>query len=444
MSKNGRNFGLHGVAVAAAAIFLSTCHALAEQKAATSPDVGRELSSIRQQMAIGQARKSELSEEIGRLEKDRASINRMLIDSAAKNRKLEREVRESEERLAALSVQQKEIRKSFEGHREVLAEVLGALQRMGTNPPPALLVTPQDALASVRSSILLGAVVPELRTETEILLSDLNELVRLGDAIAAENRTKTDTLRAQAEEEERLNLVMEEKRKLTAQARQELAEQSALAASLAARETDIEKLTARLEREIKAVQAAAQAAKKAEEKRLAREQKALEAARQEKPDFSDTGRIEPAMAFEDAKGLLPKPVDGVEMQGFGTADSLGEPATGISIATSNNAVVSAPADGWIVYAGPFRSYGQLLILNGGNGYHVVLAGMEQIEVQLGQFVLAGEPVAVMGDRRLASIEAIGVESAKPVLYVEFRKDGQSIDPSPWWADTTTKRVADDS
>jgi murein hydrolase activator len=75
---------------------------------------------------------------------------------------------------------------------------------------------------------------------------------------------------------------------------------------------------------------------------------------------------------------------------------------------------------------------------------VVLAGMEQIEVQLGQFVLAGEPVATMGDRRLASIEAIGVKSAKPVLYVEFRKDGQSIDPTPWWADTTTKRVADDS
>jgi septal ring factor EnvC (AmiA/AmiB activator) len=444
LSEADRKIRMRGVAMAAIAACLCSFPALSEDKPRTSPDTVRELASVRQQMAISQSRKAELAEEIGRLEKDRASINRMLIDSAARNRKLEGEVRESEDRLAALKVQEQDVKESLDGRREVLAEVLGALQRMGTNPPPALLVTPQDALSSVRSSILLGAVVPELRTETEILLSELNELARLGEDIDAERRTQANTLRAQADEEARLNLVMEEKRKLTAKARQELAEQSARAAALGARETDIEKLTARMEREIAAVQAAAQAAKKAEEKRLAREQKALESARQEKPDFSDTGRIEPAMAFEDAKGLLPRPVDGVEMQRFGTPDSLGEAAAGISIATTNNAVVSAPADGWIVYAGPFRSYGQLLILNGGNGYHVVLAGMEQIEVQLGQFVLAGEPVATMGDRRLASIEAIGVKSAKPVLYVEFRKDGQSIDPTPWWADTTTKRVADDS
>ena len=104
----------------------------------------------------------------------------------------------------------------------------------------------------------------------------------------------------------------------------------------------------------------------------------------------------------------------------------------------------APADGWVVYAGPFRSYGQLLILNAGSGYHIVLAGMETINAELGSFVLAGEPVAMMGARRIASAEAVGVESSRPVLYVEFRKDGKSIDPSPWWADTDNERNLDDS
>jgi septal ring factor EnvC (AmiA/AmiB activator) len=85
-----------------------------------------------------------------------------------------------------------------------------------------------------------------------------------------------------------------------------------------------------------------------------------------------------------------------------------------------------------------------LILNAGNGYHVVMSGMEKIDVELGQFVLAGEPVAVMGARRVASAEAVGMETSRPVLYVEFRKDGTSIDPSPWWADSSSERVTDDS
>ena len=101
--------------------------------------------------------------------------------------------------------------------------------------------------------------------------------------------------------------------------------------------------------------------------------------------------------------------------------------------------VTAPADGWVVFAGPFRSYGQLLILNAGGGYHVLLAGMERISVDLGQFVLAGEPVAVMGNgSRIAAILATG--SSQPVLYIEFRKDGTPIDPGPWWAAGEVEKV----
>jgi septal ring factor EnvC (AmiA/AmiB activator) len=104
----------------------------------------------------------------------------------------------------------------------------------------------------------------------------------------------------------------------------------------------------------------------------------------------------------------------------------------MSIATRGRAQVTAPCDGWVVYAGPFRSYGHLLILDAGDGYHVLLAGMERISVDIGQFVLAGEPVGVMGNAsQVAAILETG--SSQPVLYVEFRKDGTPIDPSPWWA-----------
>jgi septal ring factor EnvC (AmiA/AmiB activator) len=86
-----------------------------------------------------------------------------------------------------------------------------------------------------------------------------------------------------------------------------------------------------------------------------------------------------------------------------------------------------------------------LILNVGGGYHVLLAGMERMTVDLGQFVLTGEPVAVMGsgtqvasDSSAGSISVIG--SSQPVLYIEFRKDGTPVDPSPWWAATDKEKV----
>jgi septal ring factor EnvC (AmiA/AmiB activator) len=139
--------------------------------------------------------------------------------------------------------------------------------------------------------------------------------------------------------------------------------------------------------------------------------------------------------FADAKGLLTRPVSGDELLGFGDQDGLGGESQGLSVATRPGTPVLAPVDGWVVYAGPFRSYGQVLILNAGDGYHIVLAGMERIDAALGQFVLGGEPVATMGATRLASIGEVEHTSAQPILYVEFRKDGTAIDSAPWWTPT---------
>ena len=104
--------------------------------------------------------------------------------------------------------------------------------------------------------------------------------------------------------------------------------------------------------------------------------------------------------------------------------------------TRHGGQVVSPCDGWIVYAGEFRSYGQLLIINAGGGYHILLAGLSQIDVQLGQFVLAGEPVGVMS-AAAKSPQAKAQDNA-PILYIEFRKDQRPIDPDPWWSDASRK------
>ena len=106
------------------------------------------------------------------------------------------------------------------------------------------------------------------------------------------------------------------------------------------------------------------------------------------------GRIKPAMPFVQAKGLLPLPANGRRVLNYGDKTQYGSQSKGLVLETRHAAQIVSPTDGWIVYSGEFRSYGRLLIINAGGGYHILLAGLSQIDVQLGQFVLAGEPVGV--------------------------------------------------
>ena len=204
------------------------------------------------------------------------------------------------------------------------------------------------------------------------------------------------------------------------------------AVTLAQQVDSLQGLIAKMELDL---QSAAKAAATAE-------LKGTPAALNGKPDLGalkDSGRLSPAIAFASAKKLLPLPVNGTRIRNFGGSDGNGGQEKGISIATRPSAQVTTPCDGWVVYAGPFRSYGQLLILNAGGGYHVLIAGMERISVNIGQFVLTGEPVAIMGSQsQIASI--LAAPSSQPVLYIEFRKDGAPIDSGPWWAASEGEKV----
>ncbi len=397
-----------------------------------------ELEAIVDDIARSADRLAALEAEIEALENDRARINAALITTALRTQMLEEQASATERRLDTLSENEARIRASLAARRGVLAELLAALQRIGRKPPPALVTRPDDALAAVRSAILLNAVLPEMRAEAEALAADLAELVSLERQMTEERDRQRAEIGALAEERVRLERLIVEKRKGAEDTTASLDEERRKAALLAEKSGNLKDLIARLETEIDAAREAAEAARKADEAAAAA---ATEGSTQASvAALQDTGRFSPAIPFANAKGLLSMPARGVMLREFGADDGIGGETKGVSIATRAGARVVAPSDGWVVYAGPFRSYGQLLILNAGSGYHIVLAGMDRIDVQLGQFVLAGEPVAAMGDRKLAQAGALNILSRQPVLYVEFKKDGTSIDPSPWWASSTEEKV----
>lgn len=394
-----------------------------------------ELKAIEARLAGNTEARSKLEAEIAGIRADRAALNKALLEATARTQGVERRIGAIEERLALLQSSETAIRRSLEGRRGLIAEVLAALQRIGRRPPPAVLVRPEDILEAVRASMLLGAVVPDLRQEIEILSTDLGELVRLRSGIADERKAMTGELESLAAERQRLASLVEARREREAAAAKDVETQRGLSGELAAQARNLRDFVERIEKEISVANRAAEAARQALEAET-REQRQRMAALA----FKDPARLAPKIGFSEARGLLPLPVAGSQLRGFGESDGVGGTTRGISLTTRPNALVSAPSDAWVVYAGPFRSFGQLLILNAGGGYYLLLAGMQRIDVSLNQFVLAGEPVAVMGQTSEAAATIVGSGTGEPVLYIEFRKDGVSIDPTPWWTKSQSEKV----
>lgn len=414
------------------------------QTAAISPDAikqrEQELEAARASKKSAEEAQAKLKAEITSLGQDRTQLNQQLIDTAANVRTVETKIDEAEARLKALNGREQATRASLDSRRADIVEVLAALQRAGRRAPPALLVRPEDALQSLRTAILLGAVVPELRNRAEKIAGELGELVALRKSIAAERDQLASDRDRVRNDQTRLTALIDERQRQQSAREKDLDTENSRAIALSKQVGDLQGLIAKMEQDLqsaaKAAEKAAEAAKQAEAKAAAN------AAANVKPGpavFKDRSRTTPAILFASARGLLPLPVNGNKIRDFGGSDGVGGVQKGISLATRPGSQVTTPCDGWVVYAGPFRSYGQLLILNAGGGYHVLIAGMERISVNIGQFVLTGEPVATMGSTsQVASI--LATNASQPVLYVEFRKDGTPIDPGPWWATNEGEKV----
>ncbi len=390
----------------------------------------QELDAARAQQRAALEAQTRLKLEIEAIGADRRALNQQLIDTAARVRDVEENIETTQARLKPLDEREHIFQTSLDERRTVIVEILAALQRIGRQPPPALMVRPEDALQAVRTAIMLGAVVPEMRAQADALAGDLAELLRVRKDIDAENDKLSRDLATLAHEQLRLNMLIDERQQKQTAVEQTLDAQRQHAADLAHQVDNLKDLIGKLEQGLDATTRQARLNARAIEE---------DATRPDLAALKDPGRLTPAVAFAANRGHLRLPVNGSRIREFGASDGAGGTQKGLSLATHSGAEITAPCDGWVVYAGPFRSYGQLLILNAGGGYHVLLAGMERISVDLGQFVLTGEPVAVMGGGSQVST-AVATGAKQPVLYVEFRKDGTPIDPSPWWAANEGEKV----
>jgi murein hydrolase activator len=399
-----------------------------------------ELQGVEDTISASDAQRQKIEADVENLRGDRARLVAALIDTTEHIQQNETKISDAELRLAGLRGREDAIRRSLASRSDVIAEVLASLQRMGRTPPPALLVSPEDILQAIRTSMMLGAVVPEMRAETQALANDLNTLVELRQAVTTEkDQLAGENADLQLQKEKLAALIVARQASLGL-AEQALAAEEQRAGELARQATSMKDLIAKMETDLVGARQAALDAAKAEAARKLAEANAPQVQKNDIAPFKDPGRLAPAMAFADTKGLLPMPAAGTVVRSYGAPDGVGGTEKGVLMATRPGAIVAAPYDGWVAFSGPYRSFGQVLIINAGGGYYMVLAGMKKINVAAGQFVLAGEPVASMGDGAVKTAAAMAIGAAQPILYVEFRKDGAAIDPGPWWAKPDMQRV----
>lgn len=336
-----------------------------------------------------------INEELGRIRRD-------MVAAASIIQEQERRVVGIEKALGELKATEKAKLAELSARRGQLAGVLVALQRVARYPPEAMISQPRSPADTVRSAILLRAAVPEIENRALRLRDDLESLAEARREMAHKKTQLASVTKGLERERKRLGVLFGQKTALKhrtlAQGRAEVRRLKVLAGQV----SGLRELLTRLNK-------------------TGRKQKSRPSTGAKAP-AGLPGGVKGA-PISRQRGKLPPPAVGRIVGRYGQAMDSGLTRKGITLQTAAAAQVVAPYGGRVVFAGKFRGYGQLLIIEHTEGYHSLLSGLARIDSAIGQEVVAGEPVGVMGRP----------DNRKPVLYVELRRNGRPINPLPWLA-----------
>ena len=336
----------------------------------------------------------------GALQKEVRGLRKQLVDAAGALQHHEAKVSELEAGLGRLRREEEAKIRRLERNHGQFARVLMALERLARRPPEALIVQPLGTADLVRSAILLRAVVPRIEQRAGRLRGEVLALAETRRHMDRRRGELAAAAAAMEEERGRLDALLSRKKEAR---RQTLSESEKVARRYRAMARQAKSLRGLLK-----------------SLRAERRKKEAEPA---PPSPAVAAKPPPAQSIKQARGRLPFPAVGRLIGLYGQASATGLTRKGIVIETRAGAQVVAPHGGRVVFAGRFRGYGQLLIIEHGEGYHSLLAGLARIDNAIGQMVSTGEPIGVMGKPN----------GKKPTLYVELRRDGQPINPLPWLA-----------
>ncbi len=378
-------------------------------------------------------RAKNLSAQADQLEADAEKATNGMVDVAAAIQAREDKLAGLDHKLESLQVEQKSGLEKLNSRRGDVVRLLAALQNLSRRPPQFILVRPGAAIDTARSATLLTAVLPELKKQTDSLKKDVAVMTAFRVKLETEKQTYQFELNALKTDRGTLNKLRQQREASRVALLAEAKEDQAKAQALATQAHDIKDLLDKLEQADRKRQRLARLPGPRLKPDLTRRSVAIAPSpvvpvtpKNGPPRATGSGPtvalLTPPKPMSGALGGLSLPVRGDVSQQFGASTATG-PARGITIKTRPEAQVIAPYAGRVVFSGPFRAYGQLLIIAHGEGYHSLLAGMTRIDAKVGQILQTGEPIGVMGTTEDGA--------AASSLYVEIRRGGEPVNPLPW-------------
>lgn len=353
-----------------------------------------------------------------------AALRHRMIETANSIQDSERRITALEDNIEALSLEKDAAERALAVESENVGDVLAALQSLELSRPPALLVSPRNANQAARAAMVLSDAAPALEARAQRLREAIDRLTRLAADLAAERAAYEATARELAARRDVLRDLMSQKEKERDVAQSLASAAQKETARLALQATSLRDVLRRLERLAHSVTPRLKPAPPRVEPQLAVSRTPSPPTIKQADPAPYSGR----KTFETAKGLLRAPVAGRLTGQFGATRPEGGAFEGMRFAARGNAIVTAPFEGRVVVARDWRSIGNLVILDVGGGYHVLLLGVGEILVQENQLVSAGEPVAQMAE-------------GDGILDLEIRKNGEPVNPAFWLSGISMNEVA---
>lgn len=383
---------------------LFTSHAFAQDK----KEAAQRLKELEQEIEASKRQQDILSQQERRAETAASELSKKLIAAAREIQIAEGNASRLELKIEDLEAEQKNKQEDLLTNNNNIVELIAALERLSKRPAVLTLLKPDEAITTARSATIMASLVPLVDAKATALRRDLEALTTIQRDLADERYKLKNSLQRLTENQQNLASLLAERE---AEAQQASARAKALGSELkqyAQEAQTLRDLVAKLE------QQAANARRNAQRRDRAVATRSL-------PQNTGTG-------LRALRGQLPYPAAGPIVTRFGASDGASN-TKGIKIRTRKNAQIIAPYDGRVVFAGPFRDYGLLLIIDHGDGYHSLLAGFDKVQGTVGQWVLMGEPIGVMQNTK-----------ASEDLYLELRHNGTAINPAPWLkSDTASAR-----
>jgi septal ring factor EnvC (AmiA/AmiB activator) len=377
----------------------------------------QDLDQIQQQIEQGQQQSDALKARAKQLDQEIADLQAAMVKAAKDVQDTESKVTDLEQTLDQLEQTAHDKNAALEKEQGRLASALMALQRLSRQPPQTILFSPEPPIDAARTARLLSLITPALDARARALQSDLSELREVRAEMAARRDSLAAAVTKLAGDNRSLSDLLAKKASLQQQTLSESAATTERIDKLADQAKNLQDLIERLDK------AKAKAGEPEEG------QTAAESSGTAPAETGSTAAADAAKPADTQLAAAETPTGKITVNFADPQDSGGQ-SKGMMLETRPHAQIVAPFDGQIVFEGPFRSYGQILIIEHGGGYHTVLAGLGRADAVVGQWLLAGEPVGVMGSP----------DTGHPQLYLELRRDGQPIDPAPWFGLNVTKAV----